>query len=86
MLGAIDAGSALIWSAYLAAGPAALAAFATWRNSVAVRKQLRPTNGARIAETIEKTQQDVQQVKADLAYHVGVQHARGPIPRENDRA
>lgn len=86
MLGAIDAGSALIWSAYLAAGPAALAAFATWRNSVAVRKQLKPSNGASIAETIERTQRDVQQVKVDLAYHVGVQHARGPIPQENEGA
>jgi hypothetical protein len=76
----IDSGSALIWAAYLAAGPAALAAFAAWRNSVVMKRQLKPSNGKTLAQTIERTQRDVQQVKTDLAYHISVQHGRGPIP------
>lgn len=85
MLAAVDSGEALIWAAYLAAGPAALAAFASWRNSVLVKKQLRPSNGHKLSEIIEKTQSDVETLKTDLAYHVSVQHGRGPIPQGDER-
>lgn len=89
MLADVDPGSALIWAAYLTAGPAALAAFAAWRSSLqskrateAMKEQLVPSNGKRLAEIIEKTERDVREVKDDLAYHISVQHGRGPIPQE----
>jgi hypothetical protein len=79
-----DAGPIVI--ALVSSVPATIAALAAWRgvsntNKKAdeIKRQVTPSNGEATAAIVEAIRTDVRSVKDDLAYHVTVQHGRGPL-------
>jgi hypothetical protein len=79
--------------AVVGAIPATIAALAALvqarslnRKADQIKEQVTPSNGTPTAKIIEELQADLRAVKDDVAYHVTVQHGRGPLQDREENA